>query len=504
MVRRDVAVAVSITLRGSVDVPMKGLRCSLQRPWPPTVEHPSSLPSVAEKGHDAGAPPTPSRGPRSPLHYVKGGKVIDPEIGFTSDVIRDPARFVGRTDLLADCLRALNSPLGLIAIYGKRGVGKSSLLRQIQQMALGDYELAMRAGLKSLIPARPRKYLTVFYTCDSMIKSGTDLLSRLCNDQNTEDGLLRLVPDDGKELVEFTRSSEVESGADLKVVKWGAKGVESSRYARVIPDDIVQTFRNYLSAIVTHQVSSRMKRDGLLILLDEFDVIENKAGLGSLIKSLSSDTVKFGICGVARDLNGLVKDHASVERLLEEGALHVRPMPTEEAREILYTANVRFDTSLNLHADVIERIVSLSEGYPYLIQMFGKACVNVANKLQVTNVDKSILDRVLSDIRSGAAFPTLEAQYQRAVGNSEHRQLLLHLLAEQPEDNAKFNDEVGKVVLKSVRADAQGLGVEFVDQQVPRLVDSNYGPVLVRLEDRPGIYEFANPVFRVYVKLRKI
>ena len=34
-----------------------------------------------------------------------------------------------------------------LAIYGKRGVGKSSLLRQVQQMALGDYTLAKKAGL---------------------------------------------------------------------------------------------------------------------------------------------------------------------------------------------------------------------------------------------------------------------------------------------------------------------------------------------------------------------
>lgn len=72
--------------------------------------------------------------------------MIDPEIGFTSDVIRDQSRFVGRTDLIRDCIKSLNTPSGLIAVYGKRGVGKSSLLRQIQQMALGDYTLAKTAG----------------------------------------------------------------------------------------------------------------------------------------------------------------------------------------------------------------------------------------------------------------------------------------------------------------------------------------------------------------------
>ena len=121
--------------------------------------------------------------------------MIDPEIGFTADVIRDPSRFVGRTDLIHDCMSAINSSTGLISVFGKRGVGKSSLLRQLQQMALGEYALAKRAGLAHLIPSKPRTYLTVYYSCDSLISNGKDLLSRLCNDQSAEDSLLRLVPE---------------------------------------------------------------------------------------------------------------------------------------------------------------------------------------------------------------------------------------------------------------------------------------------------------------------
>ena len=57
----------------------------------------------------------------------------------------------------------------------------------------------------------------------------------------------------------------------------------------------MQTFRNFVESVV--EANNRMfsKRDSVLILLDEFDVIQNKAGIGSLIKSLRSSKVKFGI-----------------------------------------------------------------------------------------------------------------------------------------------------------------------------------------------------------------
>ena len=144
-----------------------------------------------------------------------------------------------------------------------------------------------------------------------MIKNGVDLLSRLCNDNNDEDSLLRLIPNEGKEIVEFERSKGVKLGTDLKVVSWGVHGVETSKYAKNVPGDIVQTFRNYTSAVITHQVRNRMKRDGLLIMLDEFDVIEDKSAIGSLIKSLSSEGLRFAISRIARDLHDLVEDHAS-------------------------------------------------------------------------------------------------------------------------------------------------------------------------------------------------
>ena len=53
------------------------------------------------------------------------------------------------------------------------------------------------------------------------------------------------------------------------------------------------------------------------------------------------------------------------------------------------------------------------------------------------------------------------------------------------------------------RGDAKDLHIDYIDQLVPRLIDKNFGPVLSRVADSRGHYEFVNPVFRVYAKLRR-
>lgn len=404
--------------------------------------------------------------------------------------------------MIRDCIKALNAPTGLIAVYGRRGVGKSSLLRQVQNMANGDYAIARQVGLGHLIPKNPRRYYTAYYTCDSIITDASQLLNRLCNDQNTEDGLLRLVPDKGKELVEFSRSDEAELGFDLKLVKWGVKGTDASKYARVVPGDIVQTFRNFVHGIIDANNKLFDKRDSVLILLDEFDVVGDKAGIGSLIKSMSGERVKFAICGIGRDLVELVEDHQSVERLLEEGAVDVKPMSVSEIKEIFDRASNLYGGKLTFAPDVVDAIASLSDGYPYLAQLMGKACVSRVNEEFRDAVDMEVFSHVVDDIRSGSAFPTLESQYQRAIGQSDPRKLLLTILAEQKTDASKYNDDVQRIVLREIRQTATDFEIEHMDQLMPRLIDKKFGPALIRDPDVYGAYEWVNPVLRAYVRLR--
>ena len=427
-------------------------------------------------------------------------RLLDPEMGFTSSVIRDPNRFVGRSNLIGSAMRAVNASSGLIAVFGKRGVGKSSLMRQIQLMANGDYEIVTRAGLHHLIPEKPRTYYTVYYTCDSEISNSEDLLLRLCTDTDPEDGLLRLVPDKGKELIEFSRSISAETSTDLKLAKWGIKGGNAEKYAANLRADTFQTFRNFCSAIVESNNKIWRKRAGVLIFIDEFDVVKDKSGFGSLLKSLSSEKLKFAISGISDDLNDLIEDHQSVERLIEQGSAHVKPMTFEETKSIFETATFLFDNIVRFDENVVKNIFEISLGYPYFAQLIGKSCIEMANEAGTNEIDDHIFRRVLKKIRQGEAFPSLERKYQRAIGDSDGRALLLTLLAEE---KISIDEIDGGVSLKSIRATAQELEIEFVDQLVPRLIDKKYGPALVRKADQRGAYEFLDPVFRAYVRLRR-
>ncbi|TKA84085.1 hypothetical protein FCK22_17840 [Sulfitobacter sp. 15WGC] len=186
--------------------------------------------------------------------------------------------------------------------------------------------------------------------------------------------------------------------------------------------------------------------------------------------------------------------------MIEQGYAHVKPMALDETALIFRRASAAYHGKLVFSDEVISKIFDISMGYPYFTQLIGKRCVEQGNLTGTNNIEIGTLNDVLEEISSGRAFPHLERKYQRAVGDSNSRALLLTLLAEE---NVSLDDVEGGISLKAIRTTAQELDIEYMDQLVPRLIDKKYGPALVRKHDQRGTYEFLDPVFRAYVRLRK-
>ncbi|MGK9167233.1 ATP-binding protein [Inquilinus limosus] len=90
--------------------------------------------------------------------------------------IEDATRFAGRQEQLDGVSMALQSEGTQIVIYGNRGVGKSSLARQLAALARGDMSVFDRLTMK---PHQVPDYLVISLECDDSVNDIRALILRL-------------------------------------------------------------------------------------------------------------------------------------------------------------------------------------------------------------------------------------------------------------------------------------------------------------------------------------
>jgi ATPase subunit of ABC transporter with duplicated ATPase domains len=87
-----------------------------------------------------------------------------------------PERFAGRKEAVQQAYYGLISEGSHIAIVGNRGIGKTSLARQITQLSTGNNDLLSKLQLSH---DRKLDFLTFYFTCGDSVQSCQDLLERL-------------------------------------------------------------------------------------------------------------------------------------------------------------------------------------------------------------------------------------------------------------------------------------------------------------------------------------
>jgi ATPase subunit of ABC transporter with duplicated ATPase domains len=90
--------------------------------------------------------------------------------------ISSAEKFAGRKDSVSDAYYGLIASGSHIAIVGNRGIGKTSLSRQVANIATGDNNLL---GKLELSHDRKLDFLSIYYACGQTTQNTTDLLERL-------------------------------------------------------------------------------------------------------------------------------------------------------------------------------------------------------------------------------------------------------------------------------------------------------------------------------------
>lgn len=400
-----------------------------------------------------------------------------------SKEVRDADRFAGRAEVVKQSYYALVTAGSNIAVVGNRGIGKSSLARQIVRMASGKNDLLKKLGLE--VEER-LDFLPIYFACGDSVANTDELLERLLTSRSC---LLEWIYDVPKAKREID-SLQPKLNAGIASLE-GNTEVEEEKEPALSQHSIDTVFTNVLQAIV----DSGLTRDGVLIVVDEFDQIKDPSGFSRLLKSLATNVpkVKFAIVGVAQDIQNLIKEHQSADRLFAGSIIKLPPMDQDELAEIVHIAEKTIDEYVTFTDQAVDRLVSLAQGHPYMIHLIGKYALRIAYQERRGSITLDHINEALRAIAERGADPILEGRYKKAIQSSTQRETVLKAMASsQGKDGEIWTTDAYKVALDKE--------VDNASQYVGQLVTEDYGEELVKVRER--YYRFRDSLFAAYVQAR--
>jgi hypothetical protein len=203
--------------------------------------------------------------------------------------------------------------------------------------------------------------------------------------------------------------------------------------------------------------------------------------------------VKFCIVGVAQDIQNLMKEHQSADRLFAGSIIQVPEMEMLALKEIITIAEAAIGKAIQFDSGARDELAQLARGHPYMVHLIGKYALRQAYRDKVALIDRPRIVATLHNIAERGADPVLEGRYKRAITSSPSRETVLKAMA-----NSQQAD--GEIHTTSAYQKAVEQGVDNPGQYVGQLVVDSYGAELVKVRER--FYRFKDSLFHAYVCAR--
>jgi energy-coupling factor transporter ATP-binding protein EcfA2 len=397
--------------------------------------------------------------------------------------IGEPGRFAGRQEQLDAVSMALQSAGTQIVIYGNRGVGKSSLARQLAAIAQGDMTIIDRLTIK---PKVVPDYLVISLECDDSVADMRALVLRLLTE---DEALAPWIP---FKVEKTSSNSELAAGVNVKVLNISGKlGKNDTLQRESVEQDLYATFSNAIGHVLDSGVVS-----GILFIIDEVDRIKSREELPSVIRARGSDPrVKFALVGVGTTPQELIAGHESIVRQISDGCVEMPPMSREELADIFENAHkILAEEGITFDAEAQNWIISVAKGHPYYVHLLGKHSLIAAARAGVKNITAEMARNVLADIANKGTAKVQEASYLKAIGHSFVREFVLKAMAEYEQE------EINTTVVYPKISVARGMDTGAVSVYVGHLVSDKFGGVLEKTRERH--YRFKDSLFKAYAAAR--
>ncbi|HVW98254.1 MAG TPA: hypothetical protein VHA56_19970 [Mucilaginibacter sp.] len=398
----------------------------------------------------------------------------------------DPRFFAGRVETIKKSILALGEPGSFIAVHGLRGIGKSSIAKQIQLIAEGDDTLINIHQFGKYVPKRSFNYLTVYHSCDTSTLNVSILFQRLLQGYGSTP-LYSFTKQGNKHLISETRdkSAGIKFGLPFGLSAEG-NSKNSETFQRDNPNDPIQMFVD----VLTHIRKDNLSKSGLLIIIDEFDTLKDKTGFANLVKNYGDDFVKFMVVGIASDINELVQDHESISRQLRP--IKVGKMDDLELWEIITKAERYINKNIEFTDDSAELMVKHADGFPYFMHLLGSEAFLLAFENGDRIIHQGTMQEIYNKISSGNLSTIYEENYHNAVKNSPDREILLKLFSEDKDE---------EINITGIYKLAKEFGIRDPSALMKGLT-SPERPILIKIRDKH--YRFSDPVFKVYSRIRTL
>jgi len=363
--------------------------------------------------------------------------------------------FRGRTDQIRAVVDTLRARGLHVAIYGERGVGKTSLASIIQDF-LGEVQL---------------------------------VVSRVnCVQQDTFDSTIRRVLENidvvrPRPGIGFTPMSTDEPTSLIDMLPVG----------RVSPD-AAAAFVSRIPGVP-------------ILIFDEFDRLRpsQTAAFADFIKSLSDRGAdsKVVVVGVAEDINALIESHASIERCLRQ--IPLPRMSDDELGQIVDEGLRAAKFSLD-SASPRKRIIAISQGFPHythLLALYGARAALDEGRTTIT--DEDVLTGIFTAVER-AEQSQRELYYRATTGTKATnlwKQVVTACALADSDDRGYFSSRAVQDSLSSI------LGRPIIQQTVAfhlgKLIEESRGQLLDRVgPQRRYRYRFRNPLMRPFIILQGI
>lgn len=319
------------------------------------------------------------------------------ELFFPAKAIKSEKEFfAGRKDLLLDSVNEINTPGTSVVYFGERGIGKTSIGWQFFDILNGNNSLYKLWNIKP--QTLKREFRCVWLKCTDYMLNIEEVILKLMMPSSEKSTFYDQFQDIFSNE-SFIESLKTKFKIDLKVISAEFEVNEKDK------DSYYEKSKSFLerrSAIhaIFEEVLLEIKRihpkKEIIIFLDEVDKLEDKKGIGSLMKEV--DNARFVIIGIAEDLNSLIADHKSIIRKIGTSSFNLEGLNEDEIRWIFNNVQNKFPHQLTFQGDFIDAVISKSGGFPYLVQKFGHLSLNNAIDTSNTtpiNITKENFDKAL-------------------------------------------------------------------------------------------------------------